>query len=132
MQHWGHGPIIVCSHDDIMEGQICPLQLFLWEKVKTTDFSGAIIDFYYETCINLSPVHQSKFSFSKATGSVKAKLHMDPWIRGMKVCLRGLGHITMMAAHPYMIKTLSNFSFKEPMGKWPWDLVCSIGNMDPS
>ena len=40
----------------------------------------------------------SKILFSKTAWPIKAKFHMEPqWDRGMKVCLRGLCHITKMA-----------------------------------
>ena len=33
---------------------------------------------------------------------------------------------------PYMVKTLKKSSFPEPEGRWPWDLVCSIGVVGPT
>ena len=52
MQHWGHGPIIVCSHDNpwltltlfMARSNLAPYA-FVWEKMKTMDFSGNIMDF---------------------------------------------------------------------------------------
>ena len=39
--------------------------------------------------------------FSITAWLIKAKFHMEPqWDGGMKVCLRGLGHMTKMAATP--------------------------------
>ena len=33
---------------------------------------------------------------------------------------------------PYMVKTLKKSSSAEPEGRWPWDLVCSIGVVGPT
>ena len=33
---------------------------------------------------------------------------------------------------PYMVKTLQKSSSPEPEGRWPWDLVCSIGVVGPT
>ena len=33
---------------------------------------------------------------------------------------------------PYMVKTLYKSSSPEPEGRWPWDLVCSIGGVGPT
>ena len=51
MQHWEHGPLIVCSHDDpglnltyfMARSNLVPYA-FVWEKVKM-DFSETMIDF---------------------------------------------------------------------------------------
>ena len=46
---------------------------------------------------------------SKTTGPIEAKFHVKPpWDLGTKVCSNGLGHMTKMAAMPYMVKTLKN------------------------
>ena len=42
----------------------------------------------------------------------------------------GPGHMTKMAATPiYGKKPFKNQSSPEPEGRWPWDLVCSIGDV---
>ena len=33
---------------------------------------------------------------------------------------------------PYMVKALKMSSSLEPKGQWPWDLVCSIGDVGPT
>ena len=33
---------------------------------------------------------------------------------------------------PYMVKNLKKSSSPEPEGRWPWDLVCSIGVVGPT
>ena len=33
---------------------------------------------------------------------------------------------------PYMVKTLKKSSSPEPESQWPWDLVCSIGVVEPT
>ena len=53
-----------------------------------------------------------------------------PWDGGTKVCSNGPGHITKMAAKPIYGKTPKKSSPK-PEGWWPWDLVCSIGDVGP-
>ena len=35
-------------------------------------------------------------------------------------------------SRPYMVKTLKKSSSPEPEGRWPWDLVCSIGVVGPT
>ena len=41
--------------------------------------------------------------------------HMEPqWDGGTKVCSTGPGHITKMAAIPYIVKTLKTSSSPEP------------------
>ena len=37
-----------------------------------------------------------------------------------------MGHMTNMAAMPYMVKTLKKSSSTKSMNQWPWNLVCSI------
>ena len=76
--------------------------------------------------------------FSKTAWPIKAKFHMKPrWDRGKKVCSRGLGHLTKMAATPIYGKNPSKiffFRIKGPMTLWlgrkHWGLrtiiMCSI------
>ena len=33
---------------------------------------------------------------------------------------------------PYMVKTLQISTSQKPEGRWPWDLVCSIGDVGPT
>ena len=43
------------------------------------------------------------------------------------------GHMTKIATIPiYGKKTLKISSSLEPKGQWPWDLVCSIGDVGPT
>ena len=51
--------------------------------------------------------------------------------RGMKVCSRDLGHVTKIAAVPIYGKTLQKSS-PEPVGRFPGNLTCSIGDSSPS
>ena len=47
---------------------------------------------------------------SETTGPIEAKFYMNsPWDGRTKVCSNGPGHITKMAACPYMVKTLKIF-----------------------
>ena len=64
---------------------------------------------------------------SETTGPIEAKFHMEPpWDGWTKVCSNGHGHMTKMAAMPISVKNLKKSS-PEPKGRWPWNLVCSIG-----
>ena len=57
------------------------------------------------------------FFFSKATGQIEAKSHMEPpSVGGTKVCSQGLGHMTKMTPVPYMIKTFKIFFFSGTNG----------------
>ena len=64
---------------------------------------------------------------SETTSPFKVKFHMEPpWDLGTKVYSTGPGHMTKMAAMPIYGKNLKKSS-PEPKGRWPWNLVCSIG-----
>ena len=60
--------------------------------------------------------------FSKTAGPIKAKFHMEPqWDGGTKVCSRGLGHMTKVAATPIYGKNTLKIFFsrtKGPMTLW--------------
>ena len=45
----------------------------------------------------------------------------------MKIYINELGHMTKMVAMPIYGKNLQTSSPPEPMERWPWNLVCSIG-----
>ena len=47
--------------------------------------------------------------------------------RGTKVCSNVTGHMTKIAAMPIYCKNMKNSSSLEQKGRWPWNLVCSIG-----
>ena len=65
---------------------------------------------------------------SETTQPIKAKFHVEPpWDRGMKVCSNGPGNMTKIAAMPIYGKNLKKSSSPEPKGRWPWNLVRSIG-----
>ena len=54
--------------------------------------------------------------------------HMEPsWDGGTKVCSSGPGHMTKMAAMPISSKNFKKSSSPKPKGRWPWNVVCSIG-----
>ena len=83
----------------------------------------------------------SKMFFSKTSGPIEAKFHMEPqWDGGRKVCSWGLGHMKKMAATSICGKNPSKIFFprtKGPMtlclGMYHWGLgpiiICS--NDDP-
>ena len=67
--------------------------------------------------------------FSRTAWPIKAKFHIEPhWDGGTKICSRGLGHMTKMAAMPIYGQKSSS---PEPKGQWPCGLVCSIGDLGP-
>ena len=71
------------------------------------------------------------FSF-KTTWPIKAKFYVEPpWGGGTKVCMNGPGHMTKMAATPIYGKNLQKSS-PELVGRFPQNLVCSIGDSSPS
>ena len=52
--------------------------------------------------------------FSITTRAIEAKFYVaPPWDGGTKACSNGPGHMTKMAAMPYMIKTKIFFSGTE-------------------
>ena len=78
------------------------------------------------------------FTFSNVISSetawpIKAKFYVKPpWEGGTKVCINGPGHMTKMAAMPINGKNLKKSSSPEPAGRFPRNLVCSIGDSCPS
>ena len=48
-------------------------------------------------------------------------------LRGMEIVFNYLGHMTKMAAMPIYGKNIKKSSSPEPKGRWPWNLICSIG-----
>ena len=87
---------------------------------------------YPSSCVRR---HRPPFSnvFSSETAwSIKAKFYVEPrWEGGTKVCINGPGHMTKMAAMPIYGKNLKKSS-PEPVGRFPRNLVCSIGDSCPS
>ena len=75
----------------------------------------------------------SNIFFSKTARPIKAKFYVEPpWVGGTKVCSRHLGHMTKMAATPIYGKNPSKIYSPEPAGRFPQNLVCSIGDSSPS
>ena len=72
--------------------------------------------------------HSLNIFSSETTGPIKVIFHMELlWDGGTKVCSKGPGHLTNMAAMPIYGKNLKKSSSAEPKGWWPWNLVCIIG-----
>ena len=70
---------------------------------------------------------------SETAWPIKAKFYVEPpWEGGTKVCINGPGHMTKMAAMPIYGKNLKKSSSPEPAGRFPRNLVCSIGDSCPS
>ena len=75
----------------------------------------------------------SKIFFSETALPIKAKFYVEPpWVGGMIFCSRHLGHLTIWPPCPYMVKTIQKSSTPEPAGRFPRNLVCSIGDISPS
>ena len=69
---------------------------------------------------------------SDTTWPIKAKFYVEPsWKGGTKVCIKGPGHMTKMADMPIYGKNLKKFC-PELVGRFPRNLVCSIGDSCPS
>ena len=78
------------------------------------------------------PPFSNVFS-SETDWPIKAKFYAEPpWEGGTKVCINGPGHMTKMAAMPIYGKNLKKSSSPEPAGRFPPNLVCSIGHSCPS
>ena len=55
-----------------------------------------------------------------------------PYDNFAKIYTKFFGHMTKMADTPIYGKKLLKISSPEPEGQWPWDLVCSIGDVGPT
>ena len=78
------------------------------------------------------PPFSNVFS-SETAWPIKAKFYVKPpWKGGTKVCINGPGHMTKMAAMPIYDKNLKKSSSPEPVGRFPRNLICSIGDSCPS
>ena len=78
------------------------------------------------------PPYSNVFS-SETAWQIKAKFYVEPpWEGGTKVCINGPGHMTKMAAMPIYGKNLKKSTSPEQAGRYPRNLVCSIGDSCPS
>ena len=131
MQHWILEYYQVCSNDDpgltltyfTARSNLVPYA-FVWEKVKTMDFSETIVvyDIKVGRCSQLNKYmkfYEYKRSWSNSLrfnnlkhlflSNLKAKFHVElPWDGGMKVCSNGPGHMAKMATITNMVKTFNN------------------------
>ena len=70
----------------------------------------------------------SNFFFLETAWPIEDKFYVEPpWDGRRKVCSTGPSHMTKMAAMPIYDKNLKISPSPEPKGRWPWNLVCSIG-----
>ena len=115
--------IILTLH--IEPNETMPINKFQRSRM-TFNFSAKV------THIGVPSVHQNIVS-SEITRSFELKFHMKtPYDRLAKMYTKCTGHMTKMATTPIYGKTLLMSSSLEPKGQWPWDLVCSIGDMGPT
>ena len=81
--------------------------------------------------IGVPSTHQNIDS-SETIKPFELKFHMKtPYDRLAKTYTNCTGHMTKMATTPIYDKPFK-FPFLEPKGQWPWDLVCSIGDVGPT
>ena len=74
----------------------------------------------------------SKIFSSETAWPIKAKFYVEPPCEGgTKVCINGPGHMTKMAAMPIYGKNLKKSSSPDPAGRFPRNLVCTIGDFCP-
>ena len=72
--------------------------------------------------------HSLNIFSSETTWPINVKFHIaPPWDGGTKVYSNDSSHMTKMAAMPIYGKNFKKSSSPEPKGRWPWNLVCSIG-----
>ena len=55
-----------------------------------------------------------------------------PYDRLAKIYTNCTGHMTKMATTPIYDKNPLNILFSGTTSQWPWDLVCSIGDVGPT
>ena len=159
MQHWVLEYYQICSNNDpgltltyfTARSNLVPYA-FVWEKVKTMDFSETIVvcdvkvgrwcsqlneymkRYEYQrsrTLIDPGPKLSDSiflnFVSSITTRPIEAKFHVEPpWDREMKACSNGPGHMTKMATMPIYNKNHWRYFSLEPKGRWPWNLVYII------
>ena len=67
----------------------------------------------------------SNFFSWETARPIEAKFYVESqWNGGTKVYSNGPGHMTKMAIYG---KNMKNSSSLEPICRWPWKFVCSIG-----
>ena len=123
------------------------IAVFSWQSVNQTQNTSLVsspeplgsqgeLIVYPCSGIHLSSVRRlstiSNIFSSETTWPIEAKFYLEPpWEGGTKVCINGPGHMTKMAAMPIYGKNLKKSSSPEPAGRFPRNLVCSIGNSCP-
>ena len=81
----------------------------------------------------IRPFTFSNIFSSETAWPIKAKFYVEPpWEGGTKVCINSPGRMTKVAAMPIYGKNLKKSSSPEPAGRFPRNLVCSIGDSCPS
>ena len=78
--------------------------------------------------------HQQKsIVFSETTRPIELKFYMNTSnVRLAKIYANCSGHMTKMATRPIYSENFLISSSLEPKGQWPWELVCSIGDVSPT
>ena len=82
--------------------------------------------------IGVPSTHYNTF-FSETTWPIELKFHMKtPYDRLAKLYTNCTGLMTKMVTTLIFGQILYRSSSLEPKGQWPWDLVCSIGDLGPT
>ena len=130
-----HKPHYILDNADVMPDSISGFDLC--SSPEPLGSQGELIVY---PCCGVRPsssvVRTSTISniFSSETARpIKAKFYVEPpWEGGTKVCINGRGHMTKMAAMPIYGQNLKQSSSPESAGRFPQNLVCSIGDSCPS
>ena len=123
------------------------ISVFSWQSVNQTQNTSLVsspeplgsqgeLIVYPCSGVHPSSVHRlstiSNIFSSETTWPIEAKFYLEPpWEGGTKVCINGPGHMTKMAAMPIYGKNLKKSTSPEPSGRFPRNLVCSIGDSCP-
>ena len=71
--------------------------------------------------------------FSQTIGPIELKFQVKTsYDKLAKIYAKYFGHMTKMATTPIYGWNHLKSSSLEPEGRWPWDLVCSIGDVGPT
>ena len=130
-----HGPVILLYYDGWAS------YFVIWVSVAQhislfgqahLQFKGCLVSLIYLLAYWWAGLcrrpHSLNIFSSETTEPVNVKSHMELlWDGGTKVSSNGPGHMIKVATMPIYGKNFKKSSSPEPKGRWPWNLVCSIG-----